>query len=1009
MPRNLCALIGALCTLAVPCTDTQAGDRGDPAAAGDRPGRHVEVRGVRQFSGRLIVRPRQHEDWVKRGASDNEAAQRSAVARSLLATYPIRRYIAETDEYVIECPRGFDENAVTGELMNLGGYEYAEPDWILYPLVCSDDPLLANQWHHAADKMQSCDAWDLHTGGPTVGVGICDTGVLTTHEDLLLHRLEGYNAVDRLFESEGGQIGALHPHGTQTTGCAAANGNNGIGVSGVGWNISHRMLRVSNLTTGGALLSDLQHAARTSIENGDRVASVSYSGVDNASNLTTATYIKTIGGLLVWAAGNDTRNLTMGDRDADDLIVVGATDSSDMKAWFSAYGPFVDVMAPGVSVVTTSSESNSSYAAVSGTSFSTPLTAGLIAQIWSSDPSLTPDEVEARLKAACDDLGSAGVDDTFGYGRINTFNALTAGSIAPTAIAGADITVSDTDGDGIEMVTLDGSASFDPDGSIVAYEWTDGSAVIGTSAVLTAGFSVGAHAVVLTVTDNDGQSSSDTVIVTVNANQPPVADAGADITVTDLDGDGSEQVTLDGSGSFDPDGTIVLIEWSQGAVVLGAGPVLIVDLGVGDHSLTLTVIDNGGAVVVDTVLVSVLPQSDNLIISIAADDFESGGLAGGTGSWIGGWMAWGDLTVGSKDSPHAGAFHATLTKSAVLRRAVDLTGASDVHLSLWARAKTFRSGDRAFLRVSPDGVTFTTLYTFTSADSDDAYHLYDFDLTGLPMTPSFVIDITMETTRSKLFVDDVVITGIVGPRVNLAPVANAGFDITVVDSDGDGLEMITLNGLGSLDYDGAIVAYEWTEGATVLGTSAVLDVAFGLGSYAVTLTITDNEFATASDTVLVTVLPQSAQPAILAFDGFESGGFLGGTGVWTDGWSTTRGVTIRIERDDPHSGLNHVQLRRAGTTLQRSLDLTGATGVRLQLWIKTASLRGSDYASVSVAPDGVNFVTVLTFVDGDDDNVYRLYDIDLSGFAMTANFRIEIRSDMKWGKLWVDDVEVVGY
>ena len=158
-----------------------------------------------------------------------------------------------------------------------------------------------------------------------------------------------------------------------------------------------------------------------------------------------------------------------------------------------------------------------------------------------------------------------------------------------------------------------------------------------------------------------------------------------------------------------------------------------------------------------------------------------------------------------------------------------------------------------------------------------------------------------------------------------------------------------------------------------------------------------------------TVSHPSAQPAILAFDGFESGGFLGGTGVWTDGWSATRGVTIRIERDDPHSGLNHVRLQRAGTTLQRSLDLTGATGVRLQLWIKTASLRGSDYASVSVAPDGVNFITVLTFVDGDDDNVYRLYDIDLSGFAMTANFRIEIRSDMKWGKLWVDDVEVAGY
>ncbi len=110
--------------------------------------------------------------------------------------------------------------------------------------------------------------------------------------------IESDNAVDMLFESQGGQIGPVHSHGTQTTGCAAASGNNGVGVSGVGWNLSHRMLRVSNSTSGGTTLSVLQHAARTSIQNGDRVASVSYSGVDNASNLTTATYIKSIGGLL---------------------------------------------------------------------------------------------------------------------------------------------------------------------------------------------------------------------------------------------------------------------------------------------------------------------------------------------------------------------------------------------------------------------------------------------------------------------------------------------------------------------------------------------------------------------------------------------------------------------------------------------------------------------------------------------------------------------------------------
>ncbi len=79
-------------------------------------------------------------------------------------------------------------------------------------------------------------------------------------------------------------------------------------------------------------------------------------------------------------------------------------------------------MAPGSNVYTTNTGSR--YSAVDGTSFSAPLTAGLIGLIWSFNPSLTPDEVEAILKAGCDDKGASGVDDTYGYGRINSFNSL---------------------------------------------------------------------------------------------------------------------------------------------------------------------------------------------------------------------------------------------------------------------------------------------------------------------------------------------------------------------------------------------------------------------------------------------------------------------------------------------------------------------------------------------------------------------------------------------------------
>jgi hypothetical protein len=92
---------------------------------------------------------------------------------------------------------------------------------------------------------------------------------------------------------------------------------------------------------------------------------------------------------------------------------------------------------------------------------------------------------------------------------------------------------------------------------------------------------------------------------------PPVADAGPDQTVTDTDGSGSELLTLDGSGSFDPDGTIVAYEWSQDGTVLGTTPTLDVDVAVGTWTVTLTVTDNDGATDIDTVQLTVTSPTAN--------------------------------------------------------------------------------------------------------------------------------------------------------------------------------------------------------------------------------------------------------------------------------------------------------------------------------------------------------------------------------------------------------------
>jgi hypothetical protein len=87
----------------------------------------------------------------------------------------------------------------------------------------------------------------------------------------------------------------------------------------------------------------------------------------------------------------------------------------------------------------------------------------------------------------------------------------------PNANAGPDQTVTDSNGNGSESVTLNGSGSSDPDGSITSYVWTEGGNQIATGATPAVTFSVGVHNVTLTVTDNNGAQDTDNVTITVNA------------------------------------------------------------------------------------------------------------------------------------------------------------------------------------------------------------------------------------------------------------------------------------------------------------------------------------------------------------------------------------------------------------------------------------------------------------------------------------------------------------
>ncbi|HRJ50089.1 MAG TPA: S8 family serine peptidase, partial [Phycisphaerales bacterium] len=389
--------------------------------------RYVEKIGELEFSGQLIVRP-------ARGLTDQQRAQ--ALAR--IHDITLKHY-HEVDEFVVLATasnalgsRGVAENALSDELMATGLFQYAVPNWICYPVATPNDPIFPSQWHH--QNMQSELGWNISTGIPSIITAYTDTGIDLTHPDLAAKRVPGFDAPNDLAEVDGGSVAELHGHGTHVAGCGAAISDNGIGVAGVNWQARIMMIRVAFDSSGGAYYDDLLQGARWAIENGAKTVSASYSGIAFEPIQTTGAYIKSIGGLYFYAAGNDSANLNW--FDWPDVIVVGASDSGDNRAWFSAYGPAVDVFAPGDGIWAPTW--GGGYAAWSGTSMATPVANGVASLIWSINPNLTPDQVEQILFTSCDDLGAPGNDDFYGWGRVNVYKAAlaaaaTTGPTPPTA------------------------------------------------------------------------------------------------------------------------------------------------------------------------------------------------------------------------------------------------------------------------------------------------------------------------------------------------------------------------------------------------------------------------------------------------------------------------------------------------------------------------------------------------------------------------------------------------
>lgn len=320
-------------------------------------------------------------------------------------------------------------------------------------------------------RVKADQAW-AYSKGTNVPVAVIDTGVDYNHEDFNSNsfwtnsaELDGLPGVD---DDYNGFIDDVRGwdfynrdnnplddqgHGTHVAGIIGALADNGLGIAGVAPESKIIPIKVLN-SQGSGYVTDVINAIRYAANLGALVINLSL-GVAKyllSRSLRTSfesavAYAKQKGAVVVAAAGNNNGRVeNTYPAGIKDVIAVGAIEPvTDNRAWFSNFGKLLDLVAPGVDVLSlkatgvafgSSSVVNPNYVRASGTSMSSPVIAGVVALIRSGNPLLNFDQILNILRSTATDLGTKGFDSYYGYGLVNALGAVTS-AVLSTSISTA--------------------------------------------------------------------------------------------------------------------------------------------------------------------------------------------------------------------------------------------------------------------------------------------------------------------------------------------------------------------------------------------------------------------------------------------------------------------------------------------------------------------------------------------------------------------------------------------
>ncbi|TNF26433.1 MAG: hypothetical protein EP314_05790, partial [Bacteroidetes bacterium] len=388
--------------------------------------------------------------------------------------------------FVLQTTKQTKGNAleIANRLTEQGGFEYAEPDFLLLlKRFNTNDGLLGYQWSlnntgssiqyngtPGAD-MNVFPAWASTTGSSTIKVAVVDEGVDLNHPDLQPNLLGGYDATG---QGSGGGPSGNDAHGTACAGIIAAAGNNNLGVAGVAYNCKVIPVRIaysnaqgnwvtSNTWIGNALNWAWQTAGADVLSNSWGGGSSSTT-INNAINGAVTNGRGGLGAPVLFAAGNDNGANSYPATVSSTISVIAMSMCYERKNpascdgenfWGSNYGAGADVAAPGVKIATTDISGSAGYASgdytgtFNGTSSATPNAAGVMALILSANPGLSASQARFALESTCRKVGSytynSGVSgqpngtwsNDLGYGLVDAYSAVL--SVSPQVADDAGI------------------------------------------------------------------------------------------------------------------------------------------------------------------------------------------------------------------------------------------------------------------------------------------------------------------------------------------------------------------------------------------------------------------------------------------------------------------------------------------------------------------------------------------------------------------------------------------